>query len=197
DPVVISIYYEQLIESPGHIQPRVQVEIGCQSLIEPQESRSINSFIDQVYPGSVFFQELIQVPSVLPTRIFLEKLYLLHEEFQKPKEKMRVNRLSRHLYDIYQLSNAEFGPNALADEELYAIIVKHRFTKIGGIDYGLHQPQTLNPIPPQEVIEAWENDYKTMQEEMIHGASPNFKELVLHIENLKAKINKSAWSINF
>lgn len=35
DPVIISIYYPAMIESPGYIQPRVQIEIGCRSLREP------------------------------------------------------------------------------------------------------------------------------------------------------------------
>jgi hypothetical protein len=72
----------------------------------------------------------------------LEKIFLLHEEFSKPKEKIRVERLSRHLYDVYQLSQTKFADIALQDKELYETIVKHRlkFTKVGDVDYNLHQP---------------------------------------------------------
>ena len=53
-----------------------------------------------------FAYPLFQVPTVNPERTFLEKLFLLHEEFHRPAEKIRVNRLSRHIYDIYQLTQS-------------------------------------------------------------------------------------------
>lgn len=82
------------IESPGYIQPRVQIEIGCRSLREPFENRSILSFVDSSYPNANFNQDSITIPTVLPERTFLEKIFLLHEEFQRPKEKVRVDRMS-------------------------------------------------------------------------------------------------------
>ena len=64
--------------------------------------------------------------SVNPERTFLEKLFLLHEEFHKPLEKIRVDRLSRHLYDVYQLSKTEFL-KAIENSDLYKTIAEHRF----------------------------------------------------------------------
>ena len=52
-----------------------------------------------------FAEPLFTVPTVNPERTFLEKLFLLHEEFHRPTEKIRVDRLSRHIYDIYHLAN--------------------------------------------------------------------------------------------
>ncbi|WP_200979810.1 nucleotidyl transferase AbiEii/AbiGii toxin family protein [Echinicola sp. 20G] len=51
---VIEIFYNNVIDPPGYILPRVQVEIGCRSLREPFEKRTINSFIDDQYSGAVF-----------------------------------------------------------------------------------------------------------------------------------------------
>jgi hypothetical protein len=53
------------------------------------------------------------VPTVNPERTFLEKLFLLHEEFHRPANKMRVDRLSRHLYDIYHLTKAGIAEKAI------------------------------------------------------------------------------------
>jgi hypothetical protein len=61
----------------------------------------------------------ITIPTVNPERTFLEKVFLLHEEFQQSKEKIKVNRLSRHLYDLEKLMDTEFGAKALSDKELY------------------------------------------------------------------------------
>jgi hypothetical protein len=37
------------------------------------------------------------VPTVNPERTFLEKIFLLHEEFGKPAEKVRVNTIEQAL----------------------------------------------------------------------------------------------------
>lgn len=125
DPRIIEIYYPNVIESPGYIQSRVQLEIGCRSLREPFSDQRFSSIVDEYYPDAAFAQSYISVPTVNPERTFLEKIFLLHEEFQRPADKMRVDRLSRHLYDIYQLSSTEFARKAINDKELYETIVKH------------------------------------------------------------------------
>ncbi len=198
DPIIIYVYYPNIIESPGYIQPRVQIEIGCRSLREPFENRPIISMLDQSYQEATFAQIPVQIPSVLPERTFLEKIFLLHEEFQRPEEKVRVDRLSRHLYDIYQISKTAQTDKALEDKSLYETIVKHRhnFTKLGGVDYNLHQPQTIDFLPPAKLIQAWETDYKTMQEQMIHGDSPRFEELIDLLTILKERINSLQWKMD-
>lgn len=198
DPVCLYVYYPQVIKSPGYIEPRVKIEIGSRSLREPYAERTIISILDESYPRSKFAQTSIAIPSVLPERTFLEKIFLLHEEFQRPVEKLRVERLSRHLYDIYQISNTEYADKAFSNKELYVTIVKHRnsFTKLGGVDYNLHQPQTINFIPPMEFIADWKEDYKIMQEQMIYGDSPDFDKLIDSLSVLNQYINKQLWKID-
>ncbi|WP_392437635.1 nucleotidyl transferase AbiEii/AbiGii toxin family protein [Cruoricaptor ignavus] len=132
DPRIINIYYPNVIEIAGYINPRVQIEIGCRSLIEPFSERLVTSLVDSQFAESDFASKPFSVPSVNPERTFLEKVFLLHEEFQKDTDKIRVNRLSRHLYDLYMLYNSEFKDKALNDEKLYQEIVKHRleFNKV-------------------------------------------------------------------
>ena len=62
-----------------------------------------------------------KVPTVIPERTFLEKLFLLHEEFHRPEEKRRLNRLSRHIYDIYQLSKSGINEKSFHDKGLYPL----------------------------------------------------------------------------
>ena len=97
DPVKIEIHYPNVIEYPGYVEPRVLLEISCSSLMEPAEKRFFSSLLDDHYLESAFAQEPIEIPSAIPERTFLEKLFLLHEEFRRPMDKIRVNRLSRHL----------------------------------------------------------------------------------------------------
>lgn len=197
DPRIIEIYYPNVIEVPGYIAPRVQLEIGSRSLKEPFKGQFIKSLIDEHYSDSEFAQDSIDIPTVIPERTFLEKMFLLHEEFQRPFEKIRVNRLSRHLYDIYQLSKTKYASNAINDPDLYATIVKHRhcYTRVGGVDYNLHQPQSLNPLPIKDFDLAWKKDYQTMQEQMIYGDSPSYEEMINGILSLVKRINEVEWVI--
>lgn len=198
DPVIINVNYPNVIESTGYIQPRVQIEIGCRSLIEPFEHRPILSLLDETYPVAQFALKSVNIPSVVPERTFLEKIFLLHEEFKRPKGKIRVERLSRHLYDVYKLSHTEFAYKALSNKELYETLVSHRYssTRMGGVDYNLHQPQTINIIPGQILMAAWAADYKTMQEQMIYSDSPNFEELIGSLKKLNEQINTIPWKMD-
>ena len=197
DPVNILIKYPYVIESPGYVMPWVKIEIGCRSLIEPYSIRTISSFVDSTYPDAEFSEDPIQIPVVDPERTLLEKIFLLHEEFQRAEDVIRVDRMSRHLYDIYKLSSTVHAENVLKNQELYAEIVYHRqsFTKLGGVDYRLHNPGTINPIPPAHLLDAWKKDYETMQEQMIHAESPKFEVMLETITDYIGKINQLDWKI--
>jgi len=129
-------------------------------------------------------------------RTLLEKLFLLHEEFQRPGEKIRVNRLSRHLYDIYHLTKVGIAQNAISDKNLYETIVAHRykFSRVGDVDYNMHNPKTLNPIPIAEIIDDWKADYSKMKDDMIYEEfKPSFEDLISNLEELKNRLKNLDW----
>ncbi len=197
DPRIIEIHYPNLITPPSnYLQARVQLEIGCRSLREPFTLREFGSLVDEVYEGRDFAKPLFQVPTVNPERTFLEKIFLLHEEFLRPPQKMRVDRLSRHLYDVYHLSKAGLGEKALNDKNLYETTVahRHRYAKVGGVDYNQHNPKTLNPIPAPDVISAWEDDYSKMLEDMIYEQDkPSFTQLITNLHEIKSHLRALQW----
>ena len=85
DPTVILLHYPSIVEDTiSYIPPRVKIEISCLSMDEPTEERYIHSLI-----GETFEEEDIdancKIRTVVPTRTFLEKIFLLAEEFQKDK----------------------------------------------------------------------------------------------------------------
>ncbi len=190
DPLVIEWNYPALTEQNEYLRPRVLIEIGSRSLMEPVEPREIRSLVGQQYSAQAFADKSFNVQTVLPKRTFLEKIFLLHEEFQKPAEHIRVDRLSRHLYDIEKLMDTDHGQQALEDQSLYDAIVTHRqvFNPVRGIDYANHSKNKLNFIPPETVIKAWEKDYQTMQESMIYGESLKFEKLIERLEELLTKL---------
>ena len=199
DPRIIEIHYPNIIETPGYVLPRVQIEIGCRSLIEPYTVKNFGALVDELYPDQEFAAPLISVPTVNAERTFLEKLFLLHEEFSRPAEKIRVDRLSRHMYDVFHLSKHDGVLSALENQDLYETIVAHRYeyAKIGGVDYNQHSPLTLNPVPHPDFIKAWEADYNKMKSEMIYEQNPpGFQDLVENIEQLKIKLSSVSWQFS-
>jgi hypothetical protein len=197
DPRIIEVYYPNVIPVPSeYVLPRVLIEIGCRALREPFTVKSFGSLVDEHYADASFAAPEFQVPTVNPERTFLEKMFLLHEEFHKPIEKIRVERLSRHLYDVYHLTKAGIAQKAIHDKVLYETIVAHRhkFTKVGGVDYNGHNPKTLNPIPVPQILSAWDNDYTIMKEEMIYEENkPSFSDLINNLQDLRTKLQALDW----
>lgn len=191
DPLIIEIYYNKLTETDPYLKPGVLVEVGSRSLKEPFTQRTFGTFISDIYTNNPFTDSPITIPIVNPERTFLEKIFLLHEEFQRPLDKIRVERLSRHLYDIEKLSQTEYADIALRDTELYNTIVRHRskFTAISGIDYTKHNPANIKFIPPETIIKKWETDYDQMKGIMIYGQPLSFDELINRLTKLQ-KTNK-------
>jgi predicted nucleotidyltransferase component of viral defense system len=191
DPLIIEIYYYTLTDPIPYLKPRVLIDIGSRSLIEPFNERSFTSIIGEKYKGKAFADNNIIIPSVNPQRTFLEKIFLLHEEFQLPIEKIKVERKSRHLYDVEKLMDTEYAMAALGNTALYHTIVEHRakLTPLRGIDYANHTPDKINPIPPDAMMGAWEKDYQIMQESMLYNPSLPFYKLIERIQELKSRIN--------
>jgi hypothetical protein len=191
DPIIIEIYYPSVTEQVAYLQPRVLIEVGSRSLIEPFDERSFTSLVGEKYKGMEFADGNIIIPSVNPQRTFLEKIFLLHEEFQLPTEKIKVERKSRHLYDLEKLMDTEYAISALSNAALYQTIVQHRakLTPLRGIDYANHTPDKINPIPPDAIIKEWEKDYQAMQESMLYNPSLPFDKLIERMKELKSRIN--------
>ena len=85
DPVVLFVEYNTILtQKVNYIPERVKIEISCRSLIEPFEKVAMRSMIEDAYPEEDLAMPTIDVPTVLPGRTFLEKIFLLHEEFTRP-----------------------------------------------------------------------------------------------------------------
>lgn len=198
DPLAVEIHYPSLTEKIQYLQPRILIEISARSLIEPFDKRPVKSFVFEQNPDKEFSPPPIEIPAVIPTRTMLEKVFLLHEEYQKEdRTKIRSERMTRHLYDINRIQESPFLEQALGDEKLYRGIVRHRsvFTKLKYIDYKLHAPKHINFIPPADVIKEWEKDYALMRENMFYGEVKSFEALMTALKDLQSKINQLGYTV--
>lgn len=191
DPETINISYNSVVvDAMQYILPKVKIEVSGRSMGEPVREVALNSMIDQIYPNAPFTDSSFNVRAVLPERTFLEKLFLLHEEFAKPKDLIRIERMSRHMYDIGQTLKTPIADTAIHNEQLYRQVVEHRRIFIGlrDFDYSELYPATLNIIPPAEVIDQWRSDYENMRRYMIYGESVSFEELVANLKGLNERV---------
>lgn len=191
DPETIEVEYKPAVDANPYIRSKVLIEVSGRSMSDPVAIVPLRSYIDDVYPDAAFSEPAFEVRAVVPQRTFLEKLFLLHEEFSKPQETIRVNRMSRHLYDICQIADTPIAEEALSDKELYLSVIDHRRTFIGlkGFYYDTLLPQTLSIIPPESIRESWKQDYRSMQESMIYEESPTFDQLIDRLTTLNRRIN--------
>ncbi|MGB0998988.1 MAG: nucleotidyl transferase AbiEii/AbiGii toxin family protein [Flavobacteriales bacterium] len=185
DPETIKVNYQSLFEDVSYLPKRVLIEVSARSLIEPNQEVALKSMIDEQYPETNFAEQEFTVNTTNPQKTFLEKLILLHEEFQKPIEKIRYLRMSRHFYDIGQILNSEYGQNALKNTDLFEGIIAHRsvLTPMKTTNYEVLTLKNLNIIPPDALLEEYRSDYKEMQNSMIHGESLDFDTLLETIIN--------------
>ena len=190
---LVHVEYDSIFETLPYVKNAVRIEVSGRSMNEPLENVELRSRIEDELPNSAFTESKITVPTVKPERTFLEKVCLLHEEFSKEVAEVRVNRMSRHLYDIAMMLNTDIANRALADKQLFENIVEHRKMFIGlkGFDYSTLCAEKICIVPPDGVIDKWKQDYIQMCNSMMYGDYPDFDELMAYICELQERLRKS------
>lgn len=191
DPEKIFIAYKSIFNPNLYIKNIVILEISGRSMKEPLQTVCINSIVNETFPTSTFAEEHFEIKAVAPERTFLEKICLLHEEFSKPNDLVRVDRMSRHLYDLSKILDTPIAENALSNKELYKSIIAHRkmFMSLKDFDYDTLIPSKINIIPPENIISQWEEDYNKMQT-MIYNNTLSFSNLIEKLKQFNEKINQ-------
>lgn len=194
DPQIIYIKYLSLYPPVSYIRDEVQVEVSARSLIDPYSSCMVNSMLSVALPTAAFAEQPFEVPAVEPKRTFLEKAFLMHEEFQQPVDKQSSFRKSRHYYDLERMMDQPFALEVLRNETLYTKIIEHRkhFNPIQEIDYSSHEKESISFYPPEHAIEEYRKDYDTMRKEMIHGSPLEFDLLMERIALLVKRFKDSS-----
>jgi hypothetical protein len=186
DPVVIEIHYPVKLHSDTYVRPIVKIEISCLSMKEPYEVKRISSLVGAAFP-QIDNETFTDIPTITPTRTFLEKAFLLNEEYQRHSP--RTDRMSRHLYDLERLMDTPFAAVALSDMSLYHEIIEHRrrFYHVGGVNYELDHPSTIAFCPIGALRDKLRLDYEAMKTSMIYGNKLTFESLILRLEELQER----------
>jgi hypothetical protein len=189
DPEKIYIEYESVYDQEvvEYVKSRVIVEAGARSIFEPISAGFVSSFLSELSldPDG---NSPVPVNLVPAERTFLEKAFLLHEEFSKPVEQIRTERMSRHLYDLERMMNSSVA-HAIYDIPLYYGIIEHRKRFIGLKDFSYEslRHDAINFTPPQGIQSKWEKDYQSMRTYLIFGPSLPYGELLVCIKELNER----------
>ncbi|MBU2553021.1 MAG: nucleotidyl transferase AbiEii/AbiGii toxin family protein [Bacteroidetes bacterium] len=187
----VEVKYKSILTTViDYILPVVKIEFSAMSLDEPNSEKEITTLIHSQY--SEIDNEIYCIfKTVLPERTFLEKIFLLHEEYQKGN--LRTERMSRHLYDLEKIMDSPHAELALQNTELYKTIIKHRqkFNNIESMDYRTHYPDSIQICPPDRLLKDWKSDYENLQESFIYDKSKkSFDELITRISELTNRLRK-------
>lgn len=186
DPESIYIHFNSLFPAVDYMPASIKIEVSGRSMTEPIETVAIKTLVAEQFPTALYADAVFQVKAVAAKRTFLEKAFLLHEIFHQEGAPLRIERMSRHLYDLEKMMGTQVENDALADTALYLDIVKHRrhFIGLRNFDYDTLWPAKLSFLPPAEQAAAWEADYRSMQTNMISGASLPYSELIEQLTEL-------------
>lgn len=188
EPRRIFVKYTPMMPiAAGYVKPIVMLEIGSRSLFEPFECRKVSSLVSSETTIDTSVCD-VDIPTAVPEKTFLEKTYLIHELFSTDAG-ARVDRKSRHLYDLERMMDCDFAKAAITNDDLWNTIHHHRevFTHMKGVDYTPDIRDRIILLPPKNIRNAWKADYEAMRRTMIYGESLPFDDLLARMEELQAR----------
>lgn len=193
DPQELFVEYISMLEPNPYVLPKVKIEMSVRSLTETVFERTITSLMDEAIIGQAYAGEPFTVSAIDPRITILEKIFLMHEEFTKPAERIDPYRMSRHLHDLERTMDTEYGNGAINDYDLYLKVFEHRkhFIRHRHVNYDSHGQSTIQFIPPNEWLPSFKEDYEKMKLEMFRGDVPAFDELIARLSELQNRIRNS------
>ncbi|MBC9930943.1 nucleotidyl transferase AbiEii/AbiGii toxin family protein [Chitinophaga qingshengii] len=197
DPQRLFIEFDSVLQPTSYLKNSVQVEVSSRSLLEPFSTRPVTSLIHEYFPNPSYYPETpFLVPIVAPRKTFLEKAFLLNEEFSRPNgERIRIERMSRHFYDMIKMDQEGITDEALADKVLYTTIQKHRryYSRLKHMgNYASLDRGNISFIPPAHLHDAYRQDYRYMTEHMMYGEVPQFSVMLDGLQTILNKFRRQA-----
>lgn len=175
---------------PAAIRPAIRLEMGARSDDWPAEEREIRPYAAEAFPAVFSVAASCRVRVLDATRTFWEKATLLHAEHHRPADKALGEGMSRHYYDLYQLSRQEIGRQALDRTDLLERVVTHKrlFFASAWAHYETALPGSFHLVPQEHQDAPLRADYTRMRE-MIFGEVPAWEQIVRGLRALENRIN--------
>ena len=172
DPQALIFEYPNITPRGDYIHQAVKIEMGARSEHWPVSEHSVQSFVKQALPDKVTEADF-KIRVLNAERTFWEKATLLHQYAHLPETKPLPPRISRHLYDFYQLLNSPIQKKALSDLALLDRVAEHKSVYFASAwaSYETARKGTLKVSPLKRVLAELERDYELMAT-MFYGEKP-------------------------
>lgn len=167
----------------------IRLEVGPLAEWTPSENIKIQSYLAEYRPGLIQKPQF-SVNTIRPERTFWEKATILHQEANRPPDKLIPSRYSRHYYDMYQLGHSFVKRIALENIPLLSKVIafKEKFYRIPWSCLSEAVPGSFRLIPPAFRMKELKSDYTSM-EQMLMGNYPSLDEIFQYLQELETEIN--------
>ena len=192
--MTLLVEYDSLYDTGvgAYVQPRIKIEGGARSALEPHSLQSVSPYIQSQLEG--YDLSVSGITTIAAERTFLDKLLILHgwhcgyrDEGRLPKE---GQRLSRHFYDVGAMAMTSIAEKAINDPNLLNSVITHAQMLFhrGWMKLGEIGTDGIRLVPQDALYKSLETDYSLMRG-MLFGDKPSFSTLVNRIEVLEKRLN--------
>ena len=194
DRSTLLVQYPSLYETEfdAYVPPRVKIEGGARSALDPHAVQSITPYIQKELGEEDFTIE--GVLTLAPERTLLEKTLILHGWYCGYRDQGRLpddrHRLSRHYYDIGMMAQTAIADRALESPILLDHVRDHTlaFFRRSWMKLEEARPGSFHLTPQDELATQLARDYDAMQG-MILGEAPLFVDILRAIADLETRLN--------
>ncbi len=168
----------------------VKIELGARSDHFPVENATVTPYLSEAIPTALRDAH-VHVRVLTAVRTFWEKATILHMLHHQPASRKLAPRMSRHYYDVYQLSHSPVWEQALNAMHLLerVAVFKGVFFKAAWAKYAEARPGTLRLVPDKQIIDALTRDFGAMQP-MFFREPPPFEQILARLSELENRINE-------
>jgi hypothetical protein len=186
------IYYPSAVEESNYVAPRVKIESGAKSAVDPNEHRTVVPYLAPEVSGSDALA-VAEVTTILPERTFLDKILILHGmtfHYEARGTLRGDGRMSRHYYDVHELMGSPVGRNGCIDNLLIEDCVTHArmffFRNHTGLEGAKRGSFRLRPT--EKMLDPLRRDYDAMST-MLFGQMPSFETVLESITQAEEALN--------
>jgi hypothetical protein len=194
DGQTLLVEYNSLFATDIHyVLPRVKIEGGARSALDPHGVTTVSPFISGDLPDWPF--AIANILTIDPTRTFWEKILILHgvhcgyrDENRLPSDR---DRISRHYYDVAMIHDTDIGKNALRNHQLATAVREHNLLAFRQAWKKFEEavPGSLRVVPQAALRREIERDYIAMQG-MILGDAPGFDWIMQQLARIEETVSE-------
>jgi Nucleotidyl transferase AbiEii toxin, Type IV TA system len=180
-------------DARAYVQPKVKLEGGGRSAVDPHQAHSIKSLIANTLPDWDF--SVNNVITIDAQRTFWDKVFILHGWYCGYRDNHSFGsdpqRSSRHYYDVAKIYNSEIGKLAVSNDDLREKVRQHKlnFFNAAWKKFDEAVPGSLFVVPTGELLAIVQRDYLAMQE-MMTGDVPKFEDIIRSLAELELLVNE-------